>query len=85
IKSDVFKYLEKAPVTADLVFADPPYDLEEDQFNKIVLLVMERNILNPKGILIIEHSKHTKLSSLENYSESRKYGNSVFSFFVPKP
>lgn len=84
IKSDVFKYLEKAPVKADLVFADPPYDLEEDQFNKIVLLVMEKNILNPKGILIIEHSKHTKLSSLENYSESRKYGNSVFSFFVPK-
>ncbi|MGM1057327.1 MAG: RsmD family RNA methyltransferase [Bacteroidota bacterium] len=85
IKSDVFKYLEKAPVTADLVFADPPYDLEEEQFNKIVQLVMERDILNPKGILIIEHSKHTKLASLENYSESRKYGNSVFSFFVPKP
>lgn len=84
VKSDVFKYLEKAPNKADLIFADPPYDFEEDQFLKIVDLVMEKRILGDKGFLIIEHSKHTKLESSEFFGESRKYGNSVFSFFIPK-
>lgn len=83
VKSDVFKYLEKAPVKADLIFADPPYDFEEGQFLNIVDLVMGKEILGDKGILIIEHSKHTKLESSGFFRESRKYGNSVFSFFNP--
>lgn len=82
IKSDVFKYLEKAPVKADVIFADPPYDLEEEQFGKIVELVFEKNCLTEGGTLVLEHSKHTKLSSLRYFDESRKYGNSVFSFFI---
>lgn len=82
IKSDVFKYLEKAPVKADVIFADPPYDLEEGQFRKIVELVFENNCLKDGGTLILEHSKHTKLTSFPNFNESRKYGNSVFSFFI---
>lgn len=82
IKSDVFKYLEKASVKADVIFADPPYNFEEDQFKKIVELVFEYDCLNDGGTLVLEHSKHTKLNSLPNFNESRKYGNSVFSFFI---
>ncbi len=82
IKSDVFKYLEKAPVKADVIFADPPYDLEDEKFKAIVDLVFEKNSLKEGGALILEHSKHTKLSSLPYWIESRKYGNSVFSFFM---
>lgn len=81
IKSDVFKYLERAPVNSDIVFADPPYNFDEQQFKKIVDLVFEKEILNEGGVLIVEHSKHTKLSSFPNFKEGRKYGNSVFSFF----
>lgn len=84
VKSDVFKYLEKAPVKADLIFADPPYDFEEAEFLKIVDIVMEREIIGEKGMLIIEHSKHTKLENSDFFTESRKYGNSVFSFFKMK-
>lgn len=83
IKSDVFKYLERAPIKTDLVFADPPYDFDNTQFENIANLVFEKNILNEDGILIIEHSKHTDLSALENFNEARRYGNSVFSFFKP--
>lgn len=82
IKSDVFKYLERAPVNSDIVFADPPYNFDEQQFKKIVDLVFEKEILNEGGVLIVEHSKHTKLSSFPNFKEGRKYGNSVFSFFL---
>jgi len=81
IKSDVFKYLEKAPVKADIIFADPPYDFEDEKFAKIAELVFQHHMLHENGQLIIEHSKHTDLSKLENFKESRKYGSSVFSFF----
>lgn len=82
VKSDVFKYLEKAPIKADIIFADPPYNFEEEKFRKIVELVFEKGSLKEGGTLILEHSKHTKLSSLPNFGEARKYGNSVFSFFI---
>jgi len=81
IKSDVFKYLEKVPVKADLIFADPPYNFEDEKFAKIVQLVFQHKMLQEDGQLIIEHSKHTDLSELINFRESRKYGSSVFSFF----
>jgi len=81
IKSDVFKFLEKAFVKADIIFADPPYDFEKEKFLKIPQLVFEHNLLNPNGQLIIEHSKHTDLSDLPNFKEGRRYGGSVFSFF----
>ncbi len=81
IKSDVYKYLEKAPVKADIVFADPPYDLKKEDFARIAQLVFENAILEEEGMLIIEHSKHTDLSDLERFRESRNYGNCVFSFF----
>ncbi|MDR5590448.1 RsmD family RNA methyltransferase [Christiangramia sp. SM2212] len=81
IKSDVFKYLEKAPVKADIIFADPPYNFEDEKFARIAELVFEKEMLNEDGQLIIEHSKHTDLSELNNFIESRKYGSSVFSFF----
>ena len=81
IKSDVFKFLEKAYVKADIIFADPPYDFEEPEFLKIPQIVFEKNLLNQNGQLIIEHSKHTNLSNFPNFIEARRYGGSVFSFF----
>lgn len=81
IKSDVFKFLEKAYAKADIIFADPPYDLDEKEFLKIPQIVFEKNLLNQNGQLIIEHSKHTNLSDFPNFIEARRYGGSVFSFF----
>ena len=81
IKSDVFKFLERAPVKADIIFADPPYNLEKEEFAKITELVFEKDLLLEDGQLILEHSKHTDLSDLDHYQESRKYGGCVFSFF----
>jgi 16S rRNA (guanine(966)-N(2))-methyltransferase RsmD len=81
IKSDVYHYLEKVKRKTDIIFADPPYDFATDQFSKIVKLVFENELLNEYGVLIIEHSKHTSLEKLSYFSNSRKYGGSVFSFF----
>lgn len=81
IKSDVYDYLEKVKRTSDIVFADPPYDFSKAQFARIAELVFEHRLLNKEGVLIIEHSKHTKLEDVPHFSHARKYGGSVFSFF----
>lgn len=81
VKSDAFKYLDATPETADIIFADPPYNFEVEALQKLVESTFQRNLLQEGGVLIIEHSKKIDLSKLQNYSEERKYGNSVFSFF----
>lgn len=81
IKSDVFKFLEKTNAKADIIFADPPYDFTDEQFARIPELVFKNNILAEEGFLIVEHSKHTDLSSCKNFAYKKSYGGNVFSFF----
>ena len=81
LKSDVFAFLEKSKASYDIIFADPPYGLELSSFEKIILLVFEKELLEDDGMMVIEHSKHTKLDHMENFSFSKIYGGSVFSFF----
>lgn len=81
VKSDVFKFLEKTPLNADIIFADPPYDFTDKQFFSIPEMVFTKKMLNEDGVLIVEHSKHTDLSQHSNFSYSKNYGGSTFSFF----
>ncbi|SEA49759.1 16S rRNA (guanine(966)-N(2))-methyltransferase RsmD [Flavobacterium gillisiae] len=80
-KSDVFKFLERNNASFDIIFADPPYALDQKIFEKIVLLIFEKNTLNDDGMMIIEHSKYTKLDHMDNFSFKKSYGGSIFSFF----
>ena len=80
-KSDVFKFLDKTHMTADVIFADPPYDLDQSEFLKIADAVFTKSLLNEDGVLIIEHSKHMDLSEHPTFQYFKKYGGSVFSFF----
>lgn len=81
IKSDVFKYLEKTSTKNDIIFADPPYDIDDALFAKIPELVFKNELLTDQGVLIVEHAKHTDLSKLPNFGYEKRYGGSVFSFF----
>lgn len=80
-KSDVIKFLERNNATYDIIFADPPYAFDQATFEKIVLLVFEKNALNENGMMVIEHSKYTKLDHLIHFSFKKSYGGSIFSFF----
>ena len=82
IKSDVLKYLKATGETADIIFGDPPYDFTADALQAIVETTFSRGLLQEEGSLILEHSKKIDLSGVDHFSEVRKYGNSVFSFFV---
>lgn len=81
IKSDVFKFLEKNNLKADIIFADPPYSFDGEQFLAISTLIFSKDMLNENGLLIIEHSKDTDLSKNKHFSYCKRYGGSVFSFF----
>ncbi len=81
IKSDVYKFLENTKLKSTIIFADPPYAFTIEQFSKIPELIFQNNLLEEEGLLIVEHSKHTDLSNLVNYSYSKSYGGNMFSFF----
>ena len=79
IKMDIIKYLKKTNKTFDIIFSDPPYDVKFHE--QIEQVVFERNLLRKNGVLIIEHSKYTKLEGLPHFDYLRPYGNVHFSFF----
>ncbi len=81
VKSDLYKFLEKTLQQFDIIFTDPPYSFTDEQFEKIVKTVFNRNLLNADGLLIIEHAKQTDLSQRPYFKNSKKYGGSMFSFF----
>lgn len=81
VKSETFKFIEKCNVAYDIIFADPPYALDQKTFDKLVIAIFEKNLLEKTGMMVIEHSKYTKLDILENFSFKKSYGGSIFSFF----
>ena len=81
LKSDVFTYLENTQKSFDIVFADPPYDMPQEQFEGLVSSIFANNIISNEGLCIIEHSKHTSLSHVEGFDKLKRYGGNCFSFF----
>ena len=81
IQMDVIKYLSSVKKSFDLIFADPPYNIETEQYTQIVKSVFSNQLLNNQGVLIIEHSEREDLEKNFGFVQSRKYGSNVFSFF----
>ena len=78
-KADVFKYLELETEQYDLIFADPPYDL--NRIPEIPKIIFDKKLLAQGGLLIVEHQSLQNLSNHPAFTEQRKYGHSSFSFF----
>lgn len=81
LKADVYEYLKRTTQQFDVIFADPPYDFPIEKFVIIADIVFNQNLLTENGMLIIEHSSKTDLSEQPFFSQAKKYGGSVFSFF----
>ncbi|MFI3297569.1 MAG: RsmD family RNA methyltransferase [bacterium] len=78
-KTNVFVYLKTCSEKFDLIFADPPYDL--DNIDNLPDIIFSKEMLNEGGIFVFEHSKHKNYSSHPNFFEHRIYGSVNFSFF----
>jgi 16S rRNA (guanine(966)-N(2))-methyltransferase RsmD len=79
IRANVFSYLKRSGKNFDIIFADPPYDL--DGIETIPDLVFENELLDKDGWLIVEHPANIDFSEHSNLDQHRKYGKVNFSMF----
>jgi 16S rRNA (guanine(966)-N(2))-methyltransferase RsmD len=83
IRANVFTYLARGGRKKfDIIFADPPYDLEG--IDTIPDLVLEKEWLKDDGWLIIEHSAAVDFSNHPALDQHRTYGKVNFSMFSVK-
>jgi len=80
IRQDAFAYTASCRQKFDIIFADPPYDMEG--IDKIIDNVFQNELLLPDGWLVMEHSKEHDFSNHPKFYEHRNYGRVNFSFFV---
>jgi 16S rRNA (guanine966-N2)-methyltransferase len=79
IKGNAFQYIKACNYKYDIIFADPPYELEG--IDTIPDLVLEKDILKPDSWLILEHSGNYKFETHPRFYQERHYGNVHFSIF----
>ena len=79
VRADVFDLLKRAYQKFDVIFADPPYQL--DELPSLPDLVFEKQILADNGIFILEHSKEHMFEENPFFWQHRKYGKVNFTFF----
>ncbi|SFI51802.1 RsmD family RNA methyltransferase [Halpernia frigidisoli] len=81
-RADVFEYIRKnkAQKSYDIIFADPPFETEQKEYDKIIKGIFDNEFLKPTGLFILEHQSKVKFES-EHLQDTRKYGNVSFSFF----
>jgi 16S rRNA (guanine966-N2)-methyltransferase len=81
--TDAEMFLKRMAKPFNIVFADPPYAWE--QLQQLPTLIFESGAVANNGYLIIEHPEKMKFqpSLLWHNVLSRKYGNTVLTFFQP--
>lgn len=80
LRGDVFGFLRTHRSRYDIVFADPPFAMED--LARMPTLVLEAGILEPDGVLILEHVDKVDMSHVAGHINTRKYGLVHFSFFA---
>ncbi|MDR1518072.1 MAG: 16S rRNA (guanine(966)-N(2))-methyltransferase RsmD [Dysgonamonadaceae bacterium] len=79
LRADVFRFLQSCNSTFDFIFADPPYNLPN--LKTVPALILEKQLLKPDGIFVMEHSREHDFSQLPLFAELRQYGSVHFSIF----
>lgn len=80
IQSDYRSFINNAYNTWDIIYADPPYDMEG--IVNIPQLVFDNQLLNPDGLLIVEHDKNIDFKAHLKFYNHRHYGKVNFTFFM---
>jgi 16S rRNA (guanine(966)-N(2))-methyltransferase RsmD len=76
---EVFKFLEQCREQYDFIFAGPPYALKE--IDEIPVKIFERQLLNPAGVFVLEHTPRNNYEQHPNFEKVKNYGTTLFSFF----
>ena len=84
VRMDVAKFIKRQGISEDpspfnFIFADPPYALP--WLPQLASLILDNSFLTEDGLLVIEHGSDVNYESHSRCTETRKYGQSRFSFF----
>lgn len=80
IKRDVFRFLENCTEKYNLIFAGPPYAL--NNIDDLPGIVRDNDLLLKNGWFILEHTPANNYENELLFKASRNYGTTVFSIFI---
>lgn len=79
IKGDVFKYLKTCNSKFNIIFADPPYSMEN--IDTIPDIIFDQELLTDTGMFVLEHPKTMSFTDHKRFILHKSYGSVNFSFF----
>ena len=79
-RMDVFRYLEQCTEKFNFIFAGPPYAMPT--LDQLPLIVFERQLLEPEGWFVLEHTPRNNFKNYSYYRSERNYGTTIFSIFI---
>ncbi len=79
VRHNVFDFLNICRLQYDIIFADPPYEIEG--LEGIPGKLLSLSLLKEGGIFVFEHPAAYNFEKHPNFIKERKYGNVHFSFF----
>ncbi|MCQ2140753.1 MAG: RsmD family RNA methyltransferase [Bacteroidales bacterium] len=82
VRDNVFDFLPICREKFDIIFADPPYALENLQ--TIPDQVLGLDLLHPECYFILEHGDEHSFKAHPCFVKERTYGRVHFSFFIKK-
>lgn len=80
VRSDVFQFINQCTEKFDFIFAGPPYALQT--IDDLPMMVFKNDLLNDEGIFVLEHTPRNNYENFPSFQSQRKYGTTIFSFFV---
>lgn len=78
-KTNAFQFLKSCNSKFDIIFADPPYDMEGTE--TLPEIIIGKKMLKQGGVFILEHSKKINFTENAHLIDHRNYGSVNFSFF----
>ncbi len=80
LRHNVFEYINICKRQFDIVFADPPYDLEGVE--SLPDRLFDAGLLYDGGYFILEHSDRHSFADHPRFVKEKRYGRVRFSFFI---
>ena len=78
LQADVFTFIKRNQIKYDVIFADPPFDL--NNLNNLPDLIIP-HLADKDSICLLEPGPSHNFSDHLNHKETRRYGKVHFSFF----
>ena len=79
IKEKVERFLNSTKEQFDLIYADPPYNMPNQ--DKVIEKIFANKLLANDGILVWEHEKSVDFSGVISFKEERRFGDTSLSLF----